>query len=278
MKVDLNPAEVRSKGAVMTSTAVVSMLNELLANQTIPELDETQMSDVCDHLFRSLDKPLRIQVAEIAYRNHEHPNALSLFLASTMPLAQKMSERKAERLFVYPSAWQVECLYNGAVSALISMFQRPVALHTISDTFRRYLYRSMLKGAYREYFRRAENRGIHTVENVDKLPPRNPAMRTAEEELITRDLLEQIAHYPLLERYLSKTLQCIVELGPDAALREHVTPENWKNMRAARPMLNAEAIAKARGIKRSVVVKDLHLARAVIRKAFNGDGSLFVTH
>jgi hypothetical protein len=108
------------------------------------------MSALYDYLFRSADTPLRIHVAEIAYRNHERPNALNLFLGSTMPLAQKVSEHKAERLFVYPSAWQVECLYNGAVSALVGIFQRPVDLHPISDTFRRYLYRSMLKGAYRE--------------------------------------------------------------------------------------------------------------------------------
>jgi len=257
--------------------ALPASVNECLTHRTIPPLDANQASALSHYLFSAADKTVRIDVAEIAYRNHEQPNALSLFLASTMPLAQKWSERKAERLFVYPSDWQLECLYNGAVNALLGMFQRPVTLHPISDSFRRYLYRSMLKGACSEYFRRDENCGIHTVENVDWFSPRNPAMRTAEEEFITRDLLEQIAHYPLLRRALSKTLQCIVELGPDAALREHITCENWKNMRAARPMLNAKVIAKARGIKPAVVLKDLSLARAVIRKAFNGDGRLFLT-
>jgi hypothetical protein len=257
---------------------ILATADELLTAKTIPELDEVQMSALYDYLFRTADNPLRVRVAEIAYRNHEHSNALSLFLASTMPLAQKMSERKAERLFVYPSDWQVELLYNGAINALFGMFQRPVELHPISDTFRRYLYRSMLKGAYRECFRRQENCGIYTVENVDKLPPRNPATRTAEEELITRDLLEQIAHYPLLARAMSKTLECIVELGPDLALRDNKTPEKWRDMKTFRPMLDMEAIAKARGIKPSALHQSIHMARAVIRKAFNEDGRLFLTH
>jgi hypothetical protein len=68
-----------------------------------------------------------------------------------------------------------------------------------------------------------------------------------------------------------------VELGPDLVLREHLSRDHWRNRRGARPMLNAEVIAKARGIKPAVVVKDLHLARAVIRKAFNADGRLFLT-
>ena len=256
---------------------ILATVNELLTTKTIPALDGDQMTALSDYLFSSADRTLRIQVAEIAYCNREHPHALSLFLACTMPLAQKWSDRKAERFFVYPSAWQIECLYNGAVNALIGMFHRPVILHSIRDSFRRYLYRSMLKGACGEYFRRDENSGIHTVENVDKFSSRHPAMRTAEEELITRDLLEQISQYPLLRRGLSKTLECIVELGPDLVLREHVSCDHWKNRRGARPMLNAEVIAKARGIKPAVVVKDLHLARAVIRKAFNADGRLFLT-
>jgi hypothetical protein len=164
---------------------VLETLSELLTTKAIPTLDSDQMTALSEYLFRNPDNPLRVQVAEIAYLNHEHPNALSLFLACTMPMAQKWSERKAERLFVYPSDWQTECLYNGAVNALLGIFQRPVALHPIRDSFRRYLYRTMLKGAFREYFRREENGGIFTVENVDRISPPKGAMRTAEEELIT---------------------------------------------------------------------------------------------
>lgn len=253
-------------------------LDELLTTKRLPELDCDQMSALSGYLFHLQDKSLRIRVAEIAYQNHDDPRALDLFLSCAMPIAQKWAERKAERLFVYPSAWQLECMYNGAVNALIAMFQRPVNLHPMPDSFRRYLYRSMLKGACAEYFRREENGGIFAVEHADRLTASKEVTRTAEEELITRDLLEQISHYPLLRRALSKTLECIVELGPDLALREHITSERQKIMRQARPMLDAEMIAKARGIKPSALLQQIFLARAVIRKAFNGDGRLFLTH
>jgi len=256
---------------------VPSTLDEMLAIKAIPALNSDQLTELTGYLFRYAGTSLRVRVAEITYRNHLHPQAHGLFLASTMPLAQKWTQRKAERFFVYPSAWQAECLYNGAVNALISMFQRPVTLHSIHDSFRRYLYRSMLKGACGECFRRGENNGIHAVGTVDQLSSRNPMLRTAEQELITRDLLEQIAHYPLLQRFLSKTLECVVALGYDGAVREHKTPEHHPRMRDARRVLDKEAIAKVRGVKPAVVLKQLHLARAVIRKAFNGDGRLFQT-
>lgn len=259
------------------STGIPSVLNELLANRAIPQLDDAQMSIFCDYLFRTPDKPVRIQVAEIAYRNHQHPKARSLFLACTMPIAQKWTERKAERMFVYPSDWQIECLYNGAVNALIGMFQRPLTLQPIHDSFRRFLYRCMLKGACAAYFTRDEYSSIQAVESVDKFSSSNPRTRTAEEELVTRDLLEKIYQYPLLRRGLSRTLECIVQIGPDLALRDNKTPEKWRNMQRYRPMLNVEEIAKVRGIKPSVVLRDLSVARAIIRKAFNGDGSLFLT-
>lgn len=263
----------------MTLPGIPSTLTELLTNRAIPELDETAMSALCDHLFRTPETPIRLRVAEIAYRHHEHSNALNLFLACTMPIAQKWTERKAERMFVYPSDWQIECMYNGAVNALLGMFQRPLTLQPIHDTFRRLLYRCMLKGACAAYFSRDENCGVQAIGNVDRYSSRNPTTRTAEEQLVTRDLLEQIYQYPLLRRSLSKTLECIVEhLGPDLALRNNKTPENWKNMHKYRPMLNVQEIANARGIKPSVILKDLHLARVVIRKAFNGDGRLFLTH
>ncbi len=256
---------------------VLETVNDLLTNNSIPALDADQMETLSHYLFTSADRPLRIRVAEIAYRNHAHPNALALFLACTMPLAQVWTQRKAERFFVYPSDWQIECLYTGVVNALIAIFQRPVELQPIHDSFRRFLYRSMLKGACREYFRRDENSGIQAVENIDRFSSRNPAVRTAEEELITRDLLEQIYQYPLLRRGLSRTLECIVQIGPDLALRVNKTPEKHRDMKTYKPMLNIEEIAKARGIKPSVVHRELSTARAIIRQGFNGDRRLFMT-
>src|SRR5436853_4720363 len=98
----------------MTSATPFSMppvINDLIASKTIPALDEAQLSEVTEYLFKRAKTPLRLDVAEIAYRNYDHKNALDLFLSCTMPLAQKWTERRAHRLFVYPSDWQLECLY-----------------------------------------------------------------------------------------------------------------------------------------------------------------------
>jgi hypothetical protein len=134
----------------------------------------------------------------------------------------------------------------------------------------------MLKGAYSAYFRRDEHRSIHTVENMDEFSSYNDGTtRTVEQELITHELLEQILQYPLLERVLSKTLGCIVKLGSDLAVTE--TNDHAKRRMKTKLMLNVPEIAKARGVKPTSVYQHLYLARGVIRKAFNGDGRLFLT-
>jgi hypothetical protein len=92
-----------------TPRPIPDVINDLIANNTIPELNETQMSALTQYLFTSAAKPLRIAVAEIAYREHRHPSALGLFLACTLPLAQRTARRKAEKIFIYPSDWQLEC-------------------------------------------------------------------------------------------------------------------------------------------------------------------------
>jgi hypothetical protein len=261
-----------------------SVISDLIARKTIPALDGAQLTATTDYLFKRANTPLRLEVAEIAYRNHGHPNAQDLFLSCTMPLAQKWTERRAYRLFVYPSDWQLECLYNGAVCALLKTFARHFPLRSTPDSFRRFLAYRFACGATEAYFTRYENSRMDTVPSLELIAPRSaPSHNAVEQELITRELLEQITHYPLLQRALSKTLQCITELGPDKAIKEHRCkesrdPERSKSVRKLKPMLNAEAIAKVRGIRPSTVLLQIHLARKILRKAFNGDGRLFLTH
>jgi hypothetical protein len=260
------------------------VVNDLITNGTIPALDETQMSSATEYLFRRASTPLRLQIAEIAYRNHDHPHAQDLFLSCTMPLAQRWTERRAHRLFVHPSDWQLECLYNGAVCALLKTFERHFPLDPTPEAFRRFLAYRLACGATEAYFTRYEHSRMQTVQDLEIVAPRSATCRNpVEQELITRDLLEQITRYPLLQRAVSKTLQCIAELGPDRAIKEHRCtenrdPERSKSVRKLKPMLNAEAIAKIRGIKPSVVLSEIYPARKVLRKAFNGDGRLFQTH
>ena len=83
---------------------------------------------------RRKDAP--IQVAEVVYRNdHGHPRALDVFLACTLPLAEKAARRRAHKLFLYPSDWQLELMYDGAVTTMIDVFQRNYVLKTGDGLF-----------------------------------------------------------------------------------------------------------------------------------------------
>jgi hypothetical protein len=94
---------------------VLETVNEMLTSKTIPALDGDQMARLSEYLFNLTDRELRIQIAEIAYLNADDPQALDVFLACTIPLAQKMSLRRAYRIYEHPSAWAVEMMYDGAV-------------------------------------------------------------------------------------------------------------------------------------------------------------------
>ena len=51
--------------------------------------------------------------------------------------------RKAEKLFVHPSDWQVELMYDGAVAAAIEMFQLNRPVSSIPNAFPRYVVRAL---------------------------------------------------------------------------------------------------------------------------------------
>jgi hypothetical protein len=243
------------------------------------------MSALLQYLFNAADPPLRFQVAEIVYRyEHDHPNAQDLFLACTLPSAEKAARRKAEKLFGYPSDWQVELMYDGAVGAAIEMFQANRPLSFIPNAFRRYFLRALFRGMVRSCFMRAENSRSCQVENVRVVRTRKTVVRnTVEREIIARELLDQVTNYANLRPAVRATLQCIAALGPDFALKEHAytasgDPDKWKRERDRRPILDPEAIAEAMGIPKRDVHRYLCQARAILRQAFNADGRLFQIH
>lgn len=260
-------------------------VNELLGSRKIPPLDEIQMSALLHHVFAVADQPLRIHIAEVVYRyDHDHSNALDLFLACTLPLAEKAAKRKANKLFLYPSDWQIELMYDGAVEAAIAMFQRNSPLNPTTDAFRRYLLRALTSGMLRSYFMRQENSRIRPVADVRTIrTPGKPFRNAIEQDVITRELLEQVTNWPYLRPPVRATLQCIAALGPDAALKEHAytasgDPDKWERQRGGRPILDPEAIAEAMAIPKRDVHRYLCQARVVLREAFNADGKLFLTH
>ena len=262
---------------------VLDTINQIITSKTIPELNKIERSDITYYLFKHANKQLRLAIAETAYRNHKQPRALDLFLSCVMPLAERWAARKAQNMFIHPSDWQIECFYSGAVSAILKTFHNPFPLRDEPDAFRRFLPYRFACGAIEAYFTRHDNHRMTTVENLELVTRPDLYANPIEQELITRDLLEKISEYPLLQRSLSKTLECIRELGPDVVLKERHwaeerNPERSKKGFAGRPMLNAETIAQARGVTTAFVHCQISTARRILQKAFNGDGRLFATH
>ena len=257
---------------------MLDTVRDLLANTRIPPIDAVQMSGLLQYLFSTAEKTLRIQVAEVAYRNdHGHPNALDVFLACTLPMAEKAARNRAHRLFVCPSDWQVELMYDGAVKAMIAMFQCNYAVRPGTDAFRRYIVRALALGTVRSYFMREENDGVRAVADPATASSRKrPIRNKVEQDVITRELLRQVMNFPHLRAPLIETLQCIAALGPDGALKEQAYP-NLKRDRGRRPILDPDAIAEAMGTSRGAVHRNLREARLILREVFNGDGRLFLT-
>lgn len=264
---------------------MLETISDLLSNKRIPQLDEVQMSALLHYLFKIRMRAIRFEVAEVVYRfDHDHANAQDLFLACTLPSAQIAAQRKAAKLFVYPSDWQIEVMYDGAVEAAIEMFRANHRLADMPNAFRRYLVRAMSSGMLRAYFRREENCGVRPVADLRTVRSRKAVIpNTIEREVIAKELLEQVTNWPYLRPPLRTTLQCIATLGPDFALKEHAytasgDPDKWKREWHRRPILDPDAIAEAMGIPKPDVHRYLRQARVILRQVFNSDGKLFLVH
>jgi len=264
---------------------MLETISDLLSSKKIPQLDEVQLSALLHHLFKIRKRALRFEVAEVVYRfDHDDPNAQDVFLACTLPSAQVAAQRKAAKLFVHPSDWQVEVMYDGAVGAAIEMFQANPSLGDMPNAFRRYLVSALSRGMLRAYFRREENSGIRPVTDVRTIRSRKTVhCDTVERDIIAKELLDQITNYPYLRPPVLETLQCIAALGPDFALKEHAytasgDPDKWKREWHRRPILDPDAIAEAMGIPKRDVHRYLCQARVILRQVFNPDGRLFLIH
>jgi hypothetical protein len=260
-------------------------VRDLLANNRIPILDAGVMSDFSRYLFTASNKEERFLVAEAVYRHdHDHRSALDIFLSCLLPLAEKSARRRAYKVFNYPTDWQFELMYDGAADAVIAIFQSNLTLMPGNDAFRRYVLRALVHGALRRYFWREENHGIYAVADLATVPTHTRPLRNqAEQDLITRDLLNQVTSFPNLRPHVCATLQCIQTLGPDEALKEHAytksgDPDKWKRDRDRRPILNPDAIAKVVGTEKCKVHATLREARIILRNVFNADGKLFSSH
>lgn len=256
---------------------MLDTVRELLGSSKIPPMDAGQMSAVLGYLFGTTEKALRIQVAEVVFRHdHDHPNALDLFLACTLPLAHKTANRLGTKLFTHPCDLTIEFLYDGAVDAAIRMFHKEDPCKVAH--FRRALYRTLRSGALQKFFNREENTRVITVGSAETVRGRNhhrPIRHTIEDVIITKELLGKISSLTGIPSGARRILQCIMEMGPDAVkLRSKLDPQG--DIR--RPLIDVIAVGEAMGIARKTVDKYLGQARAVLRQTFNPDGRLFLTH
>jgi hypothetical protein len=266
---------------------VLATLDEMLTTKKIPALSGDEIEILCSYLFSIRNRDQQIAIAEIAYLNHDDPQALNIFLASTLPMAQRMAERRAGRIFVHPTAWQLEAMYDGAVTNLLLMFEANRPLRpSIPNAFRRYLLRIITFGTMYAFHLRQENWDINGVEDITKCSGikdrcRNPVER----DVITRELLEQVTTFPHLREEHTRMLKTIAALGPEKALRH----ENcyWKNgrhepqskqNRRRRAMLDLNAVAEAMGVKYLKLQNLLKQTREILRDFFNHDGRLFTEY
>ena len=80
-----------------------------------------------------------------------------------------MAERKAYRVFVHPTDWQLEAMYDGAVTNLLEMFQAHRPLRTsIPNAFRRGVICTILFGTMYIFRVHQANWHIGSVEDLTK--------------------------------------------------------------------------------------------------------------
>jgi len=264
---------------------VLETVSEILTAKTIPALSGDEMEVLCSHLFALRDRDQRIAIAEIAYDNHDDPQALNIFLACTVPMAQRMAKRKAERVFTHPTDWQLEAMYGGAVSNLINMFEvhRPLQPF-VSNPFQRYLMMTIIHGAMNPFRVRDEHWNIVGVEDVTKFYRiKDRYQHPAERDAINRELLEQVTTFPHLREEQARMLKTIAALGPEKALRQQdyynrgMCQAHTKRNQNTRVILDLNGVAKAMGVNKLKVKNLLKDTRQILRDVFNRDSRLFQT-
>ena len=263
---------------------MLDTLTNLLLNHTIPAIDGGKMSELLQYLFTTAENPIRVRTAEVAYRyDHSHPNALDVFLACTLPLAETASERKA-RKFRYPTDWQRESMYDGAVSAAIGLFQRNDAIAPGQEAFRHFLARALVRGVVRSFqtLPQGAARGVSQRITVRSRGVNRRFRNLVEERTISRILLREVTDYSRLHKPLSATLKCIAALGPHGALKEHsyraVDESAGWGQRQYVHVLDTAAIAATMRSSQETVDANLMEARRALHQALNADGRLFLNH
>jgi hypothetical protein len=241
----------------------------LLDEKKIPALQEHEYQQWAEYLF-SAPLPLQLQVAETLVRHdRQHSYALFLFLACTQPSAAKFSRRLAYKIFLHPPDLTLELMYDGAMTALMTLLKRDFVLADTS--FPVFLFTVIKNGATETAFRRLENTKIPTLGKRQGLP-QPPRL---EEQLIAKQMLEKIADLEPSPETLRfhKFLRCVIlQLGPETALRPST---NYRSHPRPSPIIDLEPVMRELGISVNTARKYQLGARHMLRRMFNPQGTLF---
>jgi hypothetical protein len=239
----------------------------LLDEKKIPALQEHEYQQWAEYLF-SAPLPLLVTVAETVFRyDRQHPRALTLFLACAVPLAKRTARRLTRK--TSPDLIE-ELMYDGAFNNALDLFQTHHNLE-VTSPFRPLLYCALKTGALRP-FERMENTHVASFGTTDG----HPAGPRLIEQLIAKQMLEKIANLepsPETPLHLYNFLRCLIlQIGPDNALRPRTKS---KNQPRPSPIIDFEPLMKALGISRRSARHYLQMARPILKKLFNQDGTLF---
>jgi len=263
---------------------MLDTLTNLLLNHKIPVINAEKMSELLEYLFTTADNSIRVRTAEVAYRyEHAHRNGLDVFLACTLPLAETAAERRARR-FTYPTDWQRESMYDGAVAAAIDVFQRSDAVAPGAEAFRHFLARALVRGVVRSFHTLPQGVARNSSQTITVRSRRahRRFRNLVEERVIARNLLREVTGFRKLGEPLSATLKCIAALGPHRALKEQsyraIDESAGWGQRQYVHVLDTAAIATAMRTSQATVDRNLTEVRTALHRALNPDGRLFLNH
>jgi hypothetical protein len=161
-----------------------------------------------------------------------------------------------------------ELMFDGAIDGVIHFFR--VDQLGEDTIFRAALYLTLKVGALNGIFRRTENTRVQYQASVDRHGA-PPTPRTVE-RLFAKEMLDKIAALVTDPPKIGVFLRALVNLGPDA-----LAPSSRSRNRIRRThFIDYEEVCNRLGITYYTACAYFAMARKILRKLYNPDGSLFM--
>jgi hypothetical protein len=146
---------------------VLALVDEILTTKKIPALSGDEMEALCSHLFALRDRDQRITIAEVAYLNHDDPQALiSFWPAPCQWLKEWPNARQSGYLRIRRTGKSRPC----TIGRFINMFDvnRPIRPFA-PNAFQRYLIITIFHGAMTPFRFRPGVLGYSGCRRCDKV-------------------------------------------------------------------------------------------------------------